>query len=210
MAVEHAPETVWRAEELYCIERGSFAAISEELQVSQSTLRRWAEKYGWRGKREELARAVVGIRVDTIRSRADVLRRLLEAEDNKEAAQLSSAAYRLERLAFSMEESLRRRAGSPKTQTEAAESPPPKLEAVPRDDAERIALLEEALDRQLAYILERPVADFAARIRDIKAAMDVLRSVRGGGGGGGELRVSFMESDDALETAMPDSSAGCG
>ena len=77
----------------------------------------------------------------------------------------------------------------------AEEAPlPPSGEAL-TDDA-RIARLEEAVNRQLDYILQNEVADLAARLRDIKAAMDMIRAIKAEGGaksGDTSLEISFLE-----------------
>ena len=52
MGWEYEPETVWKAQELYCVDRLSFARVAELTGVSATTLKAWSEKYGWRAKRE--------------------------------------------------------------------------------------------------------------------------------------------------------------
>ena len=70
MGWEYEPETVWRAQELYCVDRLSFARVAELTGVSATTLKAWSEKYDWRAKREEIAQAESEIRVNTIKSQA--------------------------------------------------------------------------------------------------------------------------------------------
>ena len=48
MGWEYEPETVWRAQELYCVDRLSFARVAELTGVSATTLKSWSEKYGWK------------------------------------------------------------------------------------------------------------------------------------------------------------------
>ncbi len=63
-------------------------------------------------------------------------------------------------------------------------------------DEDRIARLEEAVNRQLDYILQNEVTDLGARIRDIKAAMDMIRAIKTGEAGQGRdaaLEISFLE-----------------
>ena len=60
----------------------------------------------------------------------------------------------------------------------------------------RIARLEEAMNRQLDYVLQNEVADLASRIRDIKAAMDMVRTIKAEAAvrtGDGTIEVSFLE-----------------
>lgn len=86
MGREHKPETVWRAQELYCVDRLSFARVAEIVGTSPTTLKAWARKFHWAAKREEIARAESEIRVNIIRSRKAALEQLLAASEPKEAA----------------------------------------------------------------------------------------------------------------------------
>lgn len=45
---------------------------------------------------------------------------------------------------------------------------------------ERIRLLELAVNRQLSHVLSRPVEDLSKRVKEIKAALDILESMKGG------------------------------
>ena len=81
MGWEHEPGTVWRAQELYCLDRLSFDRVSELTGVATSTLKRWADKYQWRERRDELAQVESEIRFNTVLGRKAILERLLTAED---------------------------------------------------------------------------------------------------------------------------------
>ena len=104
MGWEYEPETVWRAQELYCVDRLSFARVAELTGVSATTLKAWSDKYGWRAKREEIAQAESDIRVNTIKGRKVALEMLLEAGDGKEASQMAFAVASLESLALKQQE----------------------------------------------------------------------------------------------------------
>ena len=75
MGWEHEPGTVWRAQELYCMDRLSFERVSELTGVATSTLKRWADKYRWRERREELAQVESEIEklLDTLTGASPVL-----------------------------------------------------------------------------------------------------------------------------------------
>lgn len=63
-------------------------------------------------------------------------------------------------------------------------------------DGQRLKLLEQAVNRQLDYILKNEVADLASRIRDIKAAMDMIRTIRNESvakGGEAQVEISFLD-----------------
>ena len=75
MGWEHEPGTVWRAQELYCLDRMSFERVAEMTGVATSTLKRWADKYRWRERREELAQVESEIEklLDTLTGASPVL-----------------------------------------------------------------------------------------------------------------------------------------
>ena len=98
MGREYPTDTLWRAQELYCVDRLSFAQVAEATGVSATTLKNWSEKYGWRTKREEIARAESEIRVNIIKGRQKALEQLLVATDAKEAAPMAFAVSSLESL----------------------------------------------------------------------------------------------------------------
>lgn len=63
-------------------------------------------------------------------------------------------------------------------------------------DEERITLLEEAVNRQLAFVLAQPVDDLSKRIKEIKAALDVLAAIKGRDAQGAGVVVSFAEEEE--------------
>ena len=99
MGREYPTDTLWRAQELYCVDRLSYAAVAEATGVSATTLKAWGQKYGWARRREEIARAESEIRVNIIKGR-QALEQLLAAADAKEAAPMAFAVSSLESLAL--------------------------------------------------------------------------------------------------------------
>lgn len=199
MGAEHAPDILWRAQELYCVERRSFAAVAETLGVADSTVRRWADKYKWRAEREAIAKAESEIRANTVKSRAFVLRKLLESESGKEASQVAFAVASLERLALEtakMEQKLAtEKSSQDEKRAESAEAPAQEASFLPAglSDAERITLLEEAVNRQIGHILSNPVPDMAGRVKDIKATLDVIAAIKGKDDTASGFVVEFAE-----------------
>jgi hypothetical protein len=169
MGWEHPPETVWQAQELYCVDRLSFDRVAEITGVSATTLKGWADKYGWREKREEIAKAESEIRINVIKGRHKVLERLVGATSGMEASQLSFAVSALESLAMKQQEAAR--AG--KILEQATAQP-----ADIRSAADIPNALEEAVRLKLGMLLADPgQVDFKA-IKDIKQAMDYLAQLR--------------------------------
>lgn len=173
---EHEPETVWRAEEMYCADRMSFARVAEATGVSATTLKTWAQKFGWRRKREEIARAESDIRMDRLTARSRVLKKLLESGD----AQDAFAVAALEKLAFQMEEAERRREERRVTEVGNGQPQAPPPEEMPRTDEERVDMLEKMLGARLSALLTCPPEKVLPLMRDFAAAQQLVRSLREG------------------------------
>lgn len=201
MGVEHAPEVVWRAQELYCVERRSFAAVAKAVGVADSTLRLWAKKFAWRTEREAIARAESEIRANMVKARAHMLARLLDSEKPGDAAQGAYGFSALEKVELEKQKALARQAAAGlESQAATARSQDENKAAAQEfllpdglDDAQRLALLEQAIDRQLAFVLSSPVEDLSRRVKEIKAAMDVLAAIKGKDAAAPALAVSFEE-----------------
>jgi predicted phage tail protein len=145
MGWEHEAETVWRAQELYCVDRLSFDAVARETGVAASTLKRWAEKYCWQAKREEIAKAEADIRADKVLARAAMLKALIATKDPQTGFAVSS----LETLAMKEAEVARqgaiRAVANDQTPAFSVNTP-----------ADVIAALRKAIEQKLALLLTRP------------------------------------------------------
>ena len=171
MGWEYEPETVWRAQELYCVDRLSFARVAELTGVTATTLKAWSEKYGWRLKREEIAQAESEIRVNTIKSRAAALEMLLQAGDGKEASQMAFAVASLESLALKQQE-LAAAGKIPR----AAVSDRPKIAT--RADA--VAVLRNAVEQKLGLALADPAKITTATVQDVKKCLELVAELEAG------------------------------
>ena len=165
MGWEHEPGTVWRAQELYCLDRMSFERVSEATGVATSTLKRWADKYRWRERREELAQVESEIRFNTIMGRKAILQRLLEAEDGKEASQVAFAVASLESLALKQAELA---AGKLPAYTE------PDVRPQIATQADAVAALREAVRNKVGMALSDPEKINAATVQDVKRCLELL------------------------------------
>lgn len=182
MGWEHPPETVWKAQELYCCDRLSFDRVAELTGVSATTLKGWADKYRWREKREEIAQAESDIRVNTIMGRKAVLQRLIEAQDGKEASQVAFAVASLESLALKQQEL----AASGKIPTAEAEARP-----VIATRADAVAALRTAVENKLGLALADPKAITSAAVKDVIQCLDLLT----------DLEASLPKPEAPEETA---------
>lgn len=163
MGWEHEAETVWRAQELYCVDRLSFDAVARETGVAASTLKRWAEKYEWRQKREEIAQAEAEIRADKIKARAKTLKALIE----KPGANLAFAHTALESQAMKEEEAARKGA-----LLAAAGDTAPAISI--NSPADAVAALRKAVEQKLALLLTRPESVDLRAVQDVQKCLALV------------------------------------
>lgn len=171
MGREHPTDTLWRAQELYCVDRLSYAAVAEVTGVSATTLKAWGQKYGWARRREEIARAESEIRVNIIKGRQKALEQLLAAADAKEAAPMAFAVSSLESLALKRLEL----AASGKIPDASA---PVRRKIATRVDA--VAALREAVERKLGLALADPDKISMATVQDVKRCLDLVAELEAG------------------------------
>lgn len=169
MGAEYDADTRWRAMELYCADRLTFAQVAEATGIADSTLRRWADAYQWRERREELARAEADIRIDTIRSRAAILRHLIEAQDGKVASQIAFAVSSLENLALQREKALL--AG------EIANPAKPEKPVKVTSRAEAIAVLKQAVEDKLGLLLSDKRYVTSDSVTDIAKCLTLVQEL---------------------------------
>ncbi|MDE5832031.1 MAG: hypothetical protein K2H64_03450 [Desulfovibrio sp.] len=181
MGWEYPTETLWRAQELYCVDRMSYAAIAEALDVSATTLKAWGQRYGWAQKRADIAQAESEIRVNTIKGRQKALEQLLGASDPKEAASMAFAVSSLESLALKKQEL----AASGKL---PAERPAQRRKIAGK--AEAVAALKEAVERKLGAALSDPDKITSATVQDIKKCLEMVA----------ELEASVLKDKDERKT----------
>lgn len=185
MGWEHEPGTVWRAQELYCMDRLSFERVSELTGVATSTLKRWADKYRWRERREELAQVESEIRFNTVMGRKAILQRLLEAEDGKEASQVAFAVASLESLALKQAEL----AAAGKIPSFSEPEARPHIAT----QADAVAALREAVRNKVGMALSDPEKNNAATVQDVKHCLELL----------GELEARLpKEAEESRDKAL--------
>jgi transposase-like protein len=171
MGKEHPPETVFRAQELYCVDRLTFAQAAQAVGVAESTLKRWSETYGWQAKRSEVAQAEMDIRADFVLARSRMLKALLESKD----AQTGFAVASLEGLAMKQAEALRQ---GRQVENAAAAAARPLREI--KTDADAVSALEEALSIRLNQILADPARVDLKTVRELQQAIDLVQGMRKG------------------------------
>lgn len=169
MGAEYDADTRWQAMELYCADRLTFAQVAEATGIADSTLRRWADAYQWRERREELARAEADIRIDTIRSRAAILKHLLEAQDGKAASQIAFAVASLGNLELQYQKALL--AG------EIANPAKPEKPVKVTSRAEAIAVLKQAVEDKLGLLLSDKKYVTSDSVTDIAKCLTLVQEL---------------------------------
>lgn len=169
MGAEYDADTRWRAMELYCADRLTFAQVAEATGIADSTLRRWADAYQWRERREELARAEADIRIDTIRSRAAILKHLLEAEDGKAASQIAFAVASLGNLELQYQKAML--AG------EILNPAKPEKPVRVSSRAEAVAVLKQAVEDKLGLLLSDTKYVTSDSVTDIAKCLALVQEL---------------------------------
>lgn len=177
MGWEYEAEAVGQAQELYCVDRCSFAEVARRTGIAESTLKRWSATYDWRRIREEIARVEAEIRVDTIKARSVILKKLLEAQDGKEASQVAFAVSALEGLALKQQEL----ASAGKIAT--ALDPKDRPTIASRADA--VAALKQAVESKIGVALQNPEKINSATVKDITQCLNLV----------GELEVGLPKEE---------------
>ena len=161
---EYPPEKVFEAQDLYCVDRLTYEAVSTRTGVSVATLKRWADKYEWRRKREELAKAESDIRADTFRARAKMLATVVDKAD----ALAAFAVAKLETLALDQARF--------KAEQSRENSPAPVKIESPAHAAE---LLENALAMKMGSLLAAPGTIDLKTIKDLRECLNLVSEMRG-------------------------------
>jgi len=163
-------ETVERAEELWCVDGLTFEVVAARVGVATSTLKRWADKYGWPAKRNEIRQALASIRVDTIKLRAKLIANCLDSMQAMDAF----AVAKMEEVAIKAAELADKR----------AETAPPATAPMREitSEADAVAALEEAVGLRLNSMLASPDKVTLAALREVKQVLDLLSDMRAAAG----------------------------
>ncbi|SHI60536.1 hypothetical protein [Halodesulfovibrio aestuarii] len=159
---EHAPETVWKAQELYCVARLTFRDVANQAGVAESTVKRWADKHGWREKRERIARAECDIRADLVLARSEMIKSLMKKKD----PQTGFAVASLENLAIKQAEFQR--------EGLAAEIATHNEKRTISSAKDAVLVLREAIENKLSVLLASPEDVNFKSVADIQKALKLL------------------------------------
>ncbi len=166
MGVEYSPDMVWKAQELYVIDRLSFAKVADRTGVTATTLKNWAKKFSWKQKREEIAQIEAESKMDLYRSRQKAIKMLLESGDGKECSQMAFAVTSLENLALKQQEA---QAGQNLTYEKS------KKQVNSKEDAYK--QLSMAVQGRLSFVLQNPQTINSKNIQDILNMLKLMEQV---------------------------------
>jgi transposase-like protein len=156
---EYPPEAVWQAQELYCVARLTYAQVEREMGIAASTLKRWGKQYGWREKRESLARAESEMKADIVLARAGMIKELLDSRD----PMIGFAVAKLEDMALKHAQAER------DGQIQAAKSTPK-----PR----QITSQADAVEIKLGRMLADPAEVDLKTVKGIKDALSLVAEMQ--------------------------------
>lgn len=159
---EHAPEMVWKAQELYCVARLTFREVAKQSGVAESTVKRWAVKHEWRDKRERIAHAECDIRADLVLARSEMIKSLMKSKD----AQTGFAVASLENLAIKQAE-FQRAGVIADVATQYEKRPVSSVK-------DAVLALREAVEKKLGLLLASPDDVNFKAIADIQKALKLL------------------------------------
>ncbi len=164
---EYSMEVVQQAEDLYCVDGLTYDEVARQVGVATSTLKRWAAKWDWAAKREELRAALSGIKRNTVLLRAKLIENCL----NTLGAMDAFAVAKLEEMALKAADMAER------TREDVLKPHVTPLRTITTDD-DAVAALEEAVAMKLNGMLANPgQVDFRA-VQDVKKALDLVRDLR--------------------------------
>ena len=166
MGREHPPETIFKAQELYCVDRMTFAQVAKAVGVADSSVKRWSDIYGWQAKRQEIAQAEMDIRADFVLARSRMLKALLESKD----AQVGFAVASLESLAMKQADAMRQG-----KLLDAASGAKPQRPIRTREDA--ILAVREAIERRLQQLVGMPDLVDLRSLQDVQRCLGLLETL---------------------------------
>jgi transposase-like protein len=187
---EHPPETVWRAQELYCVARLPYGQVAQHVGVAASTLKRWGKDYGWAEKREALAKAEAEIRADTVLARSEMIKELMDTRNPI----VGFAVAKLEELALKQAEFERE---SKKLEAEAA----PQIREI-NSLADAAAALKEAIEIKLGRLLAQPEDVDLKAVKDIKEAMGLIAKMTPQKGRAGKVKGVSKETIEHIQKEL--------
>jgi hypothetical protein len=184
MGREHPPETIFKAQELYCVDRMTFAQVAKAVGVADSSVKRWSDIYGWQAKRQEIAQAEMDIRADFVLARSRMLKALLESKD----AQVGFAVASLESLAMKQADAMRQG-----KLLDAASGAKPQRPIRTREDA--ILAVREAIERRLQQLVGMPDLVDLRSLQDVQRCLGLLETL--------ERSVAPGPEADAASKVLP-------
>ena len=162
---EYSMEIVEHAEDLYCVDGHTFDQVAAITGVSVPTLKRWSAGYTWQEKRDNIRRARSAIRTNRIMLHSKLIEKCLTSLNPMDAFAVSSIEGVVQRAA---QMAAKGQVGD--TQREVLR----KIET----EADAVAALDEAIEIKINRLLANPDGLSFSAMKDIRSAMDLLKTMR--------------------------------
>jgi len=180
---EYPAETVFQAQDLYCVDRLTFDEVAARIGVAVSTVKRWGQKFEWRSKREELARLESDIRINTFKARATMLEKVIDQGGALDAF----AVAKLETLVIDQA----------RFKTELGQGAAPAAPIKFENAAHAASLLENALGKKLGALVSAPGDIDLKAIKDFRECLNLLSEMRGKADGEAEKQTGLSLETEA-------------
>lgn len=150
------------AYDAYVTDGLTYDQVAARSGVSVSQLKRWGQEDGWGDARREYRRALQSIKRDTVKLRADLLKKALGSQD----AQDIYAFAALERIEASR-----------KTGTVTPAMAPEKLKDI-NTPADAVEALDQVVEMKLNRLLSSPAELKLSEITELKKTMELIDGMR--------------------------------
>jgi hypothetical protein len=151
------------AEEMYVVDGGTFEAVAAATGIAANTLKTWSATEDWPARREDYRKSLATIRANTVKLRANLLKKALETMDPQ-------AVY-----AFSRVEDMAARAAGVAASAPAEPIGEPIAINTPAD---AVAALEKVVEKKIAILLGRPDSLSLSALRDLQKTMQLVAEMK--------------------------------
>lgn len=183
-----AEEIPWEIREdaynLYVTDGLTYEQVAQRTGVSLSQLKRWGQAEGWAEAKKEYREALAGIRRDTVKLRAGLLKKALDSKEPQDVYAFAA----IERVEAS------RKSGSVDHVPVSQE----KLKSI-QTPQDAVSALQEVVELKLNRLLASPEAMKLSEISELKKALEMIAGM--------QARINPEEKEDAKEGGLSDETA---
>lgn len=162
-----AEEIPWEIREdaynLYVTDGLTYEQVAQRTGVSLSQLKRWGQAEGWADAKKEYREALAGIRRDTVKLRAGLLKKALDSKEPQDVYAFAA----IERVEAS------RKSGSVDHVPVSQE----KLKSI-QTPQDAVSALQEVVELKLNRLLASPEAMDLSEINGIKKSLELIEQMK--------------------------------